>query len=319
MGPLARILGELWLAYRFSRDRFDVLLAPFNFVPPTWPGPSVVIEHNVLAVRPEHVTRLRAWYRPRALSASLRRATEVIVVSAYLREMLLQHFPWLDPATVHVVPTGVPRKLMELAPPRRSRQHIRVLCVGALWPYKRLDQAIGAFAEACRDLEGAELLIVGPGERSVHRELTSLAASLDVAEKVRFIGNIQHERLADLYVSSDALLFLSEIESFGLPVLEAMALGVPVVARKIGGVAEVGGDAPVWIRNGSGVTEIAELLRALLTSAEFAEERRRAGLEQSTRFEWDTAARQIAESLMRAAASSNEAKGATLHGKKRAA
>ncbi len=299
-GPLGRILGELWLADRLSRDGVDVLLAPFNFLPATWRGPSVAIEHNVLALRPEHVTRLRAWYRPRALGLTLRRATEVVAVSAYLRELLLDAFPSLDPDRVHVAPAGVLTTLLQLAPRRVPRDGLLVLCVGALWPYKRIDQAIAAFAAASLDLEGAELIVAGPGDESARRELAALAARLGVAERVRFAGNLPHARLADLYASADALLFLSEIESFGLPVLEAMALGLPVIARRIGGVAEIGGDAPIWLEDGAGVAEIAALLRQLLASPGAAEDRRRAGLEQAGRFRWETTARRIAESLRRA-------------------
>lgn len=301
-GPAVRILAGLWIARRLSRAGYDVLLAPFNFMPATWRGPCVVIEHSVLAIRPAHTSLLRAWYRRRALALTLRRATEVVAVSAYLRELLLEHFPSLDPALVHVAPAGVPTGLLRPALPRVSPPCVRVLCIGALWPHKRIDQAVAAFARASRGLERAELVIAGPGARSARRDLEALALRLGVRERVRFVGNVPHQRLAELYASADALLFLSETESFGLPVLEAMALGLPVIARRVGGVAEVGGDGPLWVENDAGVTEIADLLQRLVTTPQLAEERRRAGLEQARRFEWRPAAVQVAECLGRAAA-----------------
>src|SRR5438105_6726984 len=153
-GPAARIAAEPLVAASLARRGYDVLLAPFNFLPPGWRGPSVVVEHNVLGfsapVRlPGRFSRLRAVYRPRATRWSLRHATRTIAVSSYLRRLLLERFSFLEPEHVHVAPYGVSRQLLESAAGARvSDSRPDVLVVSALWPYKRVDQAIRVFAAA---------------------------------------------------------------------------------------------------------------------------------------------------------------------------
>jgi glycosyltransferase involved in cell wall biosynthesis len=301
-GPYGRVLGEQWVAARLG-SRYDVLLAPFNNLPATWRRPSVVVQHNVLAfgerVRSE-LGWIRAWYHPRALRMSLRRATLILTVSDYLRRLLLTGFEWLDPARVRVVPYGVASELAAGEAPT-GRVPTSVLVVSALWPYKRVDQAIEAFASATGDASGSVLLIAGPDAGGIRSSLKARASELGVAERVRFLGNVSHDELARLYAEADALVFASEIESFGLPVLEAMAAGVPVVARRIDGVAEIGGEAPAWVDADGSAAELGEQLSAVLRDDEVRRERIAAGRRQASMFSWDAAAQATADALREAA------------------
>jgi len=119
---------------------------------------------------------------------------------------------------------------------------------------------------------------------------------------LRFLGNVPHERLGDVYASADVLLYLSEIESFGLPVIEAMRAGVPVIARRIPGILEVAGDAPLWIHEHEGGVEAAVHLRRLLSDDALRAERVRAGRAQAAKYTWERAAELTADAL-RAASS----------------
>jgi glycosyltransferase involved in cell wall biosynthesis len=301
LGKAGRAVAESLVAPRHLRS-CDVLLAPFGNVPPAWRGPTVVVAHNVLAfgnrVRTE-LGRLRGWYRPRALRLSLKRATKVLAVSAYLRQLLLESFPFLEPDDVEVVPLGAPSGVT--APVNgESRTQKRVLAVSALLPYKRVDQAIAAFAAATRDLD-AVLEIAGPDVRSQRGELTALAAEEGVASRVRFLGNVPHQHLQTRYRESDVLLYLSEIESFGLPVLEAMAAGLPVIAKPIEALVEVGGEAPLWVATDARTDEVAAALRKLLLDPELHAERSRAGRRQAEGFTWSRAAASTAAALRKAA------------------
>ncbi|MDQ3857839.1 MAG: glycosyltransferase family 4 protein [Actinomycetota bacterium] len=307
VGPAARVLAEPLVAGALNFGDYDVLLAPLNFLPPTWRGPSVVVLHNVLAFGDslrDEVSRLRAWYRPLATRAGLRRATEILTVSEHLRELVLAHFPDADPNRVHVAPLGTPTQLVMRARDRRgAAEGTNVLVVSTLRPYKRVDQAVEAFAEATRGLGDSVLRIAGPARPAEREPLEQLADQLGVGGRVLFLGNLSHAALADLYAGADALLFLSEIESFGLPILEAMAIGVPVIAKPIGALKEVGGNAPIWVPRDADAAAIGATLRRVLASEDLRDRHARAGRAQAARFDWQGAARLTADAVRRAAVS----------------
>ncbi len=259
-----RIAAEAWVARSLAGRDFDVLLAPLNYIPHLWRGPAVVVEHNLLTLpseisRNDAISRTKAWYRPRALHSTLRRAREVVAVSEYLRGRLLAEVPSLDPDRVRVIPLGLPPDWAERTA-HRTVTGSRVLVVSALSGYKRIGLAIEAFARAVESVPDATLTIAGPGSPERARELKRLADQRGVADRVSLLGNVPHDTVAELYGGSAVVLHLSTLESFALPVLEAMGAGVPIVASRIESNAELGGDAPLWLDPAAGVDETAALL-----------------------------------------------------------
>jgi glycosyltransferase involved in cell wall biosynthesis len=301
LGAPGRILAEPAVAARIARAGYDVLLAPGNFLPSLWRGPAVLVQHNVLAFGPrvgQEVSRLRAWYRPRKTASSLARATEVIAISSYLRRLLLEHHPALDPTRVHVVPYGRTRALDHVAIVAGDRPRRHVVVVSALWPYKRVDQAIEVFAEATRDISGCRLSIAGPGSPAERARLEQLTRR--VGADVRFLGNVPHDRLPELYAGADALLYLSEVESFGMPLLEAMAAGVPAIAKRIEGLVEIGASGPAWVDLDTPSTDVAAVLRRLLTDADARSARVGEGTARAAEFDWEITAELTAGVLRKA-------------------
>jgi glycosyltransferase involved in cell wall biosynthesis len=305
LGSGARIAAEPLVAARFRR-RYDVLLAPFGNLPPTWRGASVVVHHNVLAFGSEVRKTLslsRALWRPLATRISVRNATRTIAISEYLRSLLLERFDELHSRTVDVVPYGVrPAPLVE--PPRTTVDPgaPRLLAVSALWPYKRIDQAIETLALIRDDFPLATLSVAGPDAGAERTRLEALADRLGAGDAVCFVGNLSQEELREAYRSSDVLLYLSEIESFGLPVLEAMTLGTPVVARRIPGVAEIGGEGPFWIGRDGDAEATAAVVRHVLTDDTSRSRHVRIAREHASTFTWHRAAELTAGAVRAAVA-----------------
>ena len=104
-----------------------------------------------------------------------------------------------------------------------------------------------------------------------------------------------------LYAWADVVLHLSRIESFGLPVLEAMAAGVPVVATRAGGVAEIGADAPIWLDPAATAEETAAAVQLALTDEGLRAESVRRGRERAAGFTWERSAGLLADTLRAAA------------------
>jgi glycosyltransferase involved in cell wall biosynthesis len=203
-----------------------------------------------------------------AVPRSVRRAARILTGSERTRRDLVGVYG-VDPRRIEVVPYGVD-PAFRAAPDGRRRGY--ALVVGAVEPRKDPLAALAAARDA-----GLELLVAGPVRD--HRLARSLRAG-----GAQVLGYVPRERLAGLYREAACLLFPSRFEGFGLPVLEAMACGVPVVAADDPAVREVAGDAAVLVpaaRLGDGVRRaLAERERLV-----------RAGLARARGFTWEQAAR----------------------------
>jgi glycosyltransferase involved in cell wall biosynthesis len=170
-----------------------------------------------------------------ARNAALRRAVHVICPSAYLRDIALG---WgLDPTRLSVVPNPAPD-----IPDLPSREELRselgltgptLACAGRLGPQKALDVALEALAA----VPGVSLVVAGDGPERA--KLERLAAELGVAERVRFLGSLSRRAVLELFRAADAALLSSTWENLPHAVLEALAVGTPVIATAVGGVPEV--------------------------------------------------------------------------------
>jgi glycosyltransferase involved in cell wall biosynthesis len=158
-----------------------------------------------------------------------------------------------------------------------------VLCVAAKRPHKNLLRLLGALAlvEA-----RARPLLVLPGYPTSHEdELRTAAARLGIEGDVRFLGWVDAEELEGLYAAATCFVFPSLLEGFGLPVLEAMARGVPVACSDRGALAEVAGDAALKFDPGS-EHAIAGAIKQLISEPALAQRLRRAGRERAARYSW---------------------------------
>jgi glycosyltransferase involved in cell wall biosynthesis len=143
-------------------------------------------------------------------------------------------------------------------------------------------------AMACAPLRDLDLVIAGPpGYR--HEEVTSLVTSLGLEGRVTFSGRVSDSRLAALYQHAEALCFTSVVEGFGLPLVEAMSSGLPIVSSDIEVAREVAGPAAVYFPVGE-AEALAEAVRRVVHSAELRERLVAAGRARSEEFTWDRTA-----------------------------
>ena len=299
------VRGEQQLLPRLARRAGVELLHSFANTAPLWGRfRRVVTVHDLnYQVVPEAHPGLRGRGMRVLVPLAARRSHRVIADSRSTRDDLAR-LTATPPEKVDVVPLGLGAVARtEPIPEPELRRRLDaddrpiVLSVSAKLPHKNLLRLIGALASIPDDRRP---LLVLPGYPTPHEaQLRSQAEQLGATADVRFLGWVSDEELEGLYAAAGCFVFPSLYEGFGLPVLEAMARGVPVACSSRGSLAEVVGDAAL-IFDPESESEIASAIERLLGDQALAESLRAAGHERAARFTWSATAAGTLEAYGRA-------------------
>jgi glycosyltransferase involved in cell wall biosynthesis len=301
------VLGEQTMLPRLAaRERVE-LVHSLASTAPFWGGfRRVVTVHDLIYARfPEAHSGLREQGMKVLVPWAARRSRRVIADSQSTRADLIELLG-IRAESIDVVPLGlgsVRRGTTPAEAETRARFELGdrrvVLSLSAKRPHKNLGTLIAALAEIPAD---ARPLLVLPGYPTWHeQELRERAALAGVAEDVRFLGWLSDAEIEGLWAVTDAFVFPSLYEGFGLPVLEAMARGVPVACSDASSLPEVAGDAAVLF-DPHDRSAIARALERLLGDPNEAERLRSAGRRRARLFSWERTARLTLESYARALA-----------------
>jgi glycosyltransferase involved in cell wall biosynthesis len=304
-------LSDEWLARLWHRLRLpfpvewligpvDVFYSPDFVLPPTRPDTRTLLTvHDLSFMRyPGAFVPPLRQYLERVVPRAMARADRVLADSAHTRDDIVAFFG-VAPDAVTVLYSGVdPRFCPEPAPGERERLQARyavdarpyVLSVGTLQPrknYVRLIQAFGALQRP-----DTRLLIAG-GQGWLYDKIIAAAAR---HERTTLLGFVDDADLPALYRHAELFVLPSLYEGFGLPVLEAMACGVPVVCSDTSSLPEVAGDAALLV-DPLDVEALTEAMARALRDDERRETMIERGLAQAARFTWQRAARQLRDTI----------------------
>ncbi|TFV62893.1 UNVERIFIED_ORG: glycosyltransferase family 1 protein [Bacillus sp. AZ43] len=274
----------------------DLVHSPTPLFPPRRRRPLVVTVHDAVPwTHPETLTPRGARWHRRVIARANDVADALVVPTEAVARELGRHLPLRRPPVV--VGEGVSRALH---PPADAAERAAALglpegefavTLATVEPRKGLDVLLAALARP--EAPDVPLLVVGQaGWGGV--DVAGVAADLDVADRVRLMGRLPDEDLAAVLGRAAVLVAPSRAEGFGLPVLEAMAAGVPVVSSDDPALAEVGGGATVTVPVGDSAA-LAAALAAVLTSPGDRARLREAGLRRAADFSWDATARALWE------------------------
>jgi glycosyltransferase involved in cell wall biosynthesis len=295
---------------KLRRLRADLLHSPHYVLPLLCPTPAVVTIHDCIHLLfPQYLPTRHAWkYAHFMMGSAIRRSRLVLTVSEASRRDILHFYPWADPERVRVVPNALDASLLEDPGEEemarvRERYQLRgriVLYAGNIKPHKNLERLIMAFGLLKRrpGFEDARLVIVGSAEENKYAALRRTTEVTGVRSDVRFFGFVPDRTLAALYRLATLFAFPSLYEGFGLPPLEAMACGTPVLTSRLSSLPEVVGDAALLVDPYS-AEDIAEGMARLLDDAELRATLVARGRQRSTSFSWDRSVSAIHDGYMK--------------------
>ncbi|HEY7018841.1 MAG TPA: glycosyltransferase family 1 protein [Gaiellaceae bacterium] len=272
------------LPAKARRDGMEVLHCPTQRAPMRSKVPLVVTFHDLAVLRhPEAFNRWTRTYSRSALPRVVRAARRLIAVSEFTKREL-QELLDVPEEKVRVIPNAVGEPFV---PEGNATTGDYVLAVSTLEPRKNLPRLVEAYERA--GLNGVPLLVAGAaGWGGIQVEGTG----------VRWLGEVQDDELARLYRGARCVAYVSLYEGFGLPVLEAMACGAPVVAARNGALEEVAGEAAVLVDP----LDPDAIAAGLTEAIDRRDELRAKGLERAGAFDWGDVARATAQVYREAAA-----------------
>ncbi|MFH1681557.1 MAG: glycosyltransferase [Candidatus Eisenbacteria bacterium] len=294
--PKYSLREHISLPLKMRRHRIDLFHSPHYVLPVTRPCRAVVTIHDLI-----HLfyppSRAAALYARAMMSAATRSASRILTVSNASREDIVRVLR-VAPEKVVVIHNAVDERFVPLETGRAREEVARtigvegeyILCVSNCLPHKNLRRLIEAFARLKRQGFGGDLVLAGV-EAAKARDLPRAVRENRLGESVRFAGFVPDSFLPALYGGARVFVFPSLYEGFGLPPLEAMACGVPVVVSDTPALTEVVGSAGLRVdpERVESITEgIARLLGDPALHRRYAEE----GLRHSRRFSWRAAAEQ---------------------------
>lgn len=273
----------------------DLFHATEHLLPPLRDVPTVLTVHDMIfRLFPEHQKRLNYWYLNATMPLFCQRAGAIITVSESSRRDILAHYA-VDPAKVTVVYEApapefmpAPPSAVEVARRRYGLPERFMIHVGTIEPRKNLARLVEALQQLRDEGLSIPLLVVG-AKGWLYDDFFRRLEALEVRDAVRFPGYVPAVDLPILYSAATVAVMPSVYEGFGLPILEAMACGTPMVSSHSSSLPELGGEAVCYF-DPYEVEEMASTIRAVWTDGEQRAEMREQGLAQAAKFSWARAA-----------------------------
>jgi glycosyltransferase involved in cell wall biosynthesis len=295
---------QIALPIDLRRESAELFHAPHYVLPPLTPCRSVVTIHDCIHLRfPQYLpNRIGYAYARAQMWTATHKAARVITVSEASKRDILRYFH-VPESRIEVIYNAIDDRFWQQPAAEdiaRVRERYRlddpfVLYAGNIKPHKNLERLIEAFHILRQEpaMKDVQLLIIGD-EISKYATLRRAVHRHKLHKHVRFFGFVSDQTLAALYRLADVFVFPSLYEGFGLPPLEAMASGTPVITSNVSSLPEVVGDAALMI-DPYEPAAIAEAMQRVLGDANLRADLSRRGLARAREFSWERSIARVRE------------------------
>jgi len=301
-----RSLPEPWVRYLWFRSRVpkhwllgtvDVLHSTTYCCPRAHSGKLVVTIYDISFLRfPEHHTEANRLHCVRGTLDAAQMADRIIAISENTRKDLIEYFN-IDDDRIVVIPLAA-RKGFAPRPAEEVQVYVSrwwglsspyLLSVGTLEPRKNMKRLIQAYCDLPRELRDRYSLVIAGGKGWLSSDLYHHVLETGVQDRIRFLGYVPEGDLPWLYCGASCFLYPSLYEGFGLPTLEAMACGVPVVASNTSSLPEVVGDAAILVDPQS-ERDIGQAMIKVLSDVQLRGLMSAKGVSRAAGFSWEKVA-----------------------------
>lgn len=277
----------------------DVFHSPDHVFPACKKIPTVLTIHDLaFLLYPENYTRINRAYLSAMVPQSVKQAASIIAVSKQTKEDLVR-MVGVPEERISVIYNGIESNFRPMTRDECEATWQKyslpkggyLLYVGTLEPRKNIAGLIRAYAKIQKNPGISQRLVICGGLGWLYRELFGLVNELGLRKEIIFTGHVPNKDLPAIYCGAELLVYPSIYEGFGLPVLEAMACGTPVITSNVSSLPEVAGDAALLI-SPNDVEELTEAINRLLSDSELRKEFAKRGLERAKLFSWEKTARE---------------------------
>jgi glycosyltransferase involved in cell wall biosynthesis len=279
----------------------DIYHGPDFVLPPLGKKVRKVVTIHDLAFleHPEYAVSSLAAYLRKVVPEAVNAADIVATVSHEVSRTLMEHFQTPQEKLV-VIPPGVGKSFHRITDPiilnatrhKFALKHPLVLAVGTLEPRKNHMGLIKAFYQAQKKKNGPAMLAIAGRQGWLYEETRRIVDELKLHKKVRFLGCVSDLELVTLYSMADLFAFPSFFEGFGIPPLEAMACGTPVITSNISSLPEFASDAALLV-NPHNTDEIAQAIARLLEDKQLHRELQEKGYQRAREYTWERSAQKM--------------------------
>lgn len=295
--PVAKlsVLDPLALSWYLRNKHDGIFLSPGFNAPLCSPIPQVLTLHDLihLEVPEESGPLIRAYYKA-IVKPAVRRAWRVFTVSETSRNKIAA-WSGISSQRIHVIGNGISSAFKPSGQPFPNTAASYFLHVGRRASHKNIERLIQAFA-LCRKRSGSEIRL----RFTLEPDRTTLewATRYGVDKAIDFLGRLDDETLAACYRGAIGLVYPSLAEGFGIPIVEAMACGTPVISSDIEAIRETAGSGNAWLCPPTDVDAIANAMQHLMSDEPLRKRLRENGLAHSQQFTWDAVAERARHALL---------------------
>ncbi|HLQ38259.1 MAG TPA: glycosyltransferase family 1 protein [Planctomycetota bacterium] len=299
------VIAYLWKQPWVSRDRLvggnpDVFFGPFHYVPERHHERQVSAFMDVsFRVHPEFSTQLNVDHCELHFARARRLADKLITISHFSKREIVKHMgvpeDWV--VVTQLAADPVYRRLEGCTVPERIRGKVdstrdMILYVGSIEPRKNLATLVRAYDALLQRGKCRAMLVIAGGSGWKNSDVHAEIERRGLVDQICFTGFVTDAELVALYNTATVFVFPTIYEGFGLPVIEAMACGAPVVTTRVSSIPEVGGDAVAYVDDPVDDAGLCLRLEEVLQNRELQLDLRQRGFRQAATFTWERTARE---------------------------